>query len=89
MITINRPKKPINGNESYDFELKGLSTDEKPIAVDGYAVGENSIFFEVDTGNFYYFSAGEWTLIPSSGGGGGGGGDNKVGTAIVGTAKAG
>ena len=49
----------INDNKQLDeHEYKGLSTDEKPT---GCAV--NSLFLELDTGNFYYFNGEEWRLI--------------------------
>lgn len=53
MITMNTCKQ---ANE-YDFN--GLSTDTKPI---NCAV--NSLFLELDTGNFYYFDGTEWNQIP-------------------------
>ena len=87
MVTIHSITN-VDGDSTKSYEFCGLSTDEKPTEVDGKPIEANSLFFELDTGSFYYFSEGEWQMI-SSGGGGGGGGDNKVGTAIVGTAKAG
>lgn len=53
MITINDCRQ---GNE-YDY--KGLSTDEKPIE----GVGANSLFLELDTGDFYYFTGESWQKI--------------------------
>lgn len=53
MITMNDCKQ---ANE-YDFN--GLSTDTKPT---NCAV--NSLFLELDTGNFFYFDSGEWHQIP-------------------------
>lgn len=38
--------------------LLGLSTDTKP----DWAL-ENTIFMELDTGDFYYFSNGEWAKL--------------------------
>lgn len=49
MVTSNT-SKPLG-----DQEFKGLSTDEKPT---GCAV--NSIFLELDTGNFYYYDGEAW-----------------------------
>lgn len=37
----------------------GLSTDAKPTT----NVEVNSIFWELDTGNFYYFDGTEWNAI--------------------------
>ena len=40
-------------NEGTEFELAGLSTDEKPTEVHGFPVGINSLFLELNTGKFY------------------------------------
>lgn len=42
----------------------GTSADEKPIPA-----GINAVFFELDTGIFYYFDGTEWQIIPAGGGG--------------------
>ena len=63
MITINDTKKPINGGVSYDYEFKGLSTDTKPTKIDGYDIGQNSLFLELDTGDFYYFDGTNWQKV--------------------------
>lgn len=42
-----------------DYELKGLSTDTKP--TENIAV--NSLFFELDTGDFYYFNGTAWAKV--------------------------
>ena len=39
-------------------EYKGLSADTKPTDC-----GVNSIFLELDTGDFYYFDGDEWQKI--------------------------
>lgn len=39
-------------------DLLGLSTDTKPD--DAF---ENSLFLELDTGDFYYFTDGEWAKV--------------------------
>ena len=41
-----------------EYEYKGLSTDEKPTDC-----AVNSVFLELDTGNFYYFDGEEWQMI--------------------------
>lgn len=51
MITIEKIKKVINNDTFFTYELKGLSTDEKPTA----NIQINSLFLELDTGDFYYF----------------------------------
>lgn len=42
-------------------EFAGLSTDVKPTD----DVLENSLFLELDTGKFYYFSGGSWSEVGS------------------------
>ena len=54
MITMNNCKQ----KDEYDFS--GVSTDTKPT---NCAV--NSLFLELDTGNFFYFDSGEWHQIPA------------------------
>ena len=61
MVTINIPGR------AYEYEYKGLSTDEKPADC-----AENSLFLELDTGKFYYFDGEAWNELGSGGGGGGG-----------------
>ena len=41
---------------------EGLSTDSKPTT----GVATNSRFHELDTGKYYFFSAGSWTEMPSA-----------------------
>ena len=56
-------------NEGGEFYLAGLSTDTKPTEVHGFPVGLNSLFLELDTGDFYYFDGEDWTKVgqaPSS-----------------------
>ena len=52
MVTINECKQ---GNE-YDY--KGLSTDVKPTDT-----GINSMFLELDTGDFYYYDGSQWQKV--------------------------
>lgn len=48
-----------NDNRATDeYEYKGLSTDTKPTDC-----AVNSIFLELDTGDFYYFTGEEWAKI--------------------------
>lgn len=61
MITINTP------GAAYEYEYKGLSTDEKPTDC-----AANSLFLELDTGKFYYFDGEAWNELGTGGGGGGG-----------------
>ena len=41
-----------------EWEYKGLSTDVKPTNCD-----INSLFLELDTGDFYYFDGTTWNII--------------------------
>lgn len=52
-ITLNDCRQ---GNER---EYKGLSTDTKPTD----DVGVNSMFLELDTGDFYYFDGESWNKV--------------------------
>lgn len=54
MISVHSMKRTMIGGQPYDFEFKGLSTDTKPSTWGGNDVGVNSLFFEQDTGDFYY-----------------------------------
>ena len=60
MIAVNT--KSQSDGSAY-FELAGLSTDAKPSSFQGYNVAYNSLFFEQDTGDFYYFSNGSWAKV--------------------------
>ena len=54
MITITS-----NGKKQMDdLEFKGLSTDQKPLNC-----GANSLFLELDTGDFYYFDGTTWHKV--------------------------
>jgi len=58
-----------DGKKSYEF--CGLSTDLWPREVDGKEIEVNSLFLELDTGNFYYYDGGgSWNAV------GGGGNDD-------------
>ena len=62
MVTVNN--KTANNTGTAAFELLGLSTDTKPTGTfSGYRVGENSVFLELDTGDLFYFTKGEWIRI--------------------------
>lgn len=52
MVTIN------NCLQADEYDFKGLSTDDKPTNC-----GINSLFLELDTGDFYYFDGEEWNKI--------------------------
>jgi hypothetical protein len=52
MVTYN------DNRQIGEYEYKGLSTDIKPTDC-----SVNSIFLELDTGDFYYFDGEEWAKI--------------------------
>ncbi len=52
MVQVNATGDDKNQKEMF---LTGLSTDEKPIKVNGITPPQFSIFYEVDTGHFYVF----------------------------------
>ena len=61
MVTINKETRAVTGLGDYEF--KGLSTDTpKPTL----GVGVNSLFFELDTGDFYYFTGETWEKVGGS-----------------------
>lgn len=69
MVTVH---KILNNEfcEKAEFQFSGLSGDDKPADEwDGFPIGENSLFLELDTGKFYYFDGEDWTEVgqaPSS-----------------------
>ena len=63
-----------SGQSSDVTAYRGLSTDDKP-----EKAAENAMFIELDTGDLYYFSEGEWSKFGAEG-------NNTVGYAIVGVA---
>jgi hypothetical protein len=42
----------------HDFEYRGLSTDAKPLNA-----ATNSLFLELDTGDFYYYNGTAWAKV--------------------------
>lgn len=49
----------VNTNKQYgEHEFKGLSTDTKPSRC-----AVNSLFLELDTGEFYYFNGTTWEKV--------------------------
>lgn len=59
MITVTKK----NDAEIAPMELAGRSTDEKPVGeYGGYPIINASTFFEMDTGDLYWFDedTGEW-----------------------------
>lgn len=48
-------------NNGQTAQLIGLSTDTKPSQA-----GDNDLFLELDTGDFYYYTADDWTKVGTS-----------------------
>lgn len=61
MITISGVKRHTasSTNPAADYDYKGLSTDTKP--TENTAV--NSLFLELDTGDFYYYTGVTWAKV--------------------------
>lgn len=61
MVTAIAKRVAISESENVmDYDIKGLSTDTKPTTIKGAPIGVNSLFFEVDTGDFYFFNGTTW-----------------------------
>ena len=61
MITIYNVKKSEminhpNGEVFYLLELRGLSTDEKPIEIENGTIENGSVFIEIDTQKVYIYN---------------------------------
>lgn len=57
MITVNKTAQHATGLQDYEF--KGLHDDTKPTE----GIAPNSLFFELDTGDFYYFTGETWAKV--------------------------
>ena len=44
--------------KNYEVDYMGLSTDTKPLNV-----GVNTLFLELDTGDFYYYNGTAWAKV--------------------------
>lgn len=57
MITIYKTENTWNtpDGDVITTELRGLSTDEKPIEFGGKEIGNGSVFVEIDTGKIFFF----------------------------------
>ena len=54
----------VDGDAEKTYEFCGLSTDTpKPTEVDGKDIEVNSLFLELDTGDFYYFNGSSWAKV--------------------------
>ena len=75
MISTFNRKVDIKNEVQNIGEYRGLSTDIKPTEIDGYEIGNGSIYTEIDTGNIYFYDYDNKEWINFSSGGGGGGAD--------------
>lgn len=67
MVTLyknDNVRKTTEGQTTY-CELRGLSTDTKPTEINGYKIGNGSVFIEIDTQDVYIFNetTQEWTGV--------------------------
>ena len=62
MVTINAIKN-LDGDKELSYDFKGLSTDSKPTEWNGKDIEVNSMFLELDTGDFYYFNGTSWAKV--------------------------
>ena len=53
--TIEEQKRPMNNENNILVELRGLSTDEKPLEINGKVIENGSSFIEIDTGKIYMY----------------------------------
>jgi hypothetical protein len=70
MVTIYNIKKSEminhpNGEVFYLLELRGLSSDEKPVEIENGTIENGSVFIEIDTGDVYIFDSEnkEWNVV--------------------------
>lgn len=52
-----------NGYKGARFDFIGLSTDEKPTNTEDHPMETNSLFFELDTGDAYYYTGSAWAKV--------------------------
>lgn len=67
MVTLyknDNVRKTTEGQTTF-CELRGLSTDTKPTEINGYTIGNGSVFIEIDTQDVYIFdeTTQEWTGV--------------------------
>ena len=63
MVTVFS-KSYVQGTGKCDFTFKGINSDQKPILeVGGDAIADNSLFIELDTGDFYYYQDFEESVV--------------------------
>lgn len=58
MVTLyknDNVKNTTEGRKTF-CELRGLSTDTKPTEINGYTIGNGSVFIEIDTQEVFIFN---------------------------------
>lgn len=57
MVSIIKTDKVDNTEEGQRItgELRGLSTDTKPIEIDDKIIDNGSVFIEIDTGKIFFY----------------------------------
>lgn len=57
MVSIIKTDKVDNTEEGQRItgELRGLSTDNKPIEIDSKIIDNGSVFIEIDTGKMFFY----------------------------------
>lgn len=66
MVTIYDIKRnDLRNNKSYILtELRGLSTDEKPIEIENEIIENGSVFIEIDTQDVYIYDGENEVWLP-------------------------
>ena len=59
MVTIYKTDVIKNKEEGQEIfaELRGMSTDTKPTSIGNKAIGNGSVFIEIDTEKLFFFDA--------------------------------
>ena len=58
-------KVNVDGDKTFHYEFSGLSTDSKPTKWEGQDIESNSLFLELNTGDFYYLNGSSWAKVGS------------------------
>ena len=71
MVTIYNIKKSEminhpNGEVFYLLELRGLSTDEKPLEIENGTIENGSVFIEIDTQDVYIYDGENSVWLPEA-----------------------
>lgn len=61
-VTVHAMRN-VDGDKLYSYDFCGLSTDTKSSKWEGKDIEVNSMFLELDTGDFYYFDGEDWQKV--------------------------